>query len=761
VLATAHGGSNIPHAPIVYVPALASTQLEMKATEKGELLDPYNMRFTNKVKSLFSGGDYHGKKETCPAKDWTRFWIRLERFTSRGNCWYEYGSRGHSNDDSVTFRPRLDKLKRNVFKARMEDEDDAFGRVETSDYLHDHLHLADTKYLLWLREPLQKKFGYKPMCKANLDGFKAEKGVDFYNAGYDFRRGDKEHVENWERRMTKLIKTAYNNNNNRKVLLVGHSMGCVMTMLYLRRCSGNPEPSTFGETCSPKFLEKYVGAATFAGGPFAGASSMLRAILVREDLDNPAVFDGELLHQMMQSWPITYWMADVRPESLFKAKTMFDDDTVSNNSTNHLRGVDLFNPENRTNGEEVPTGPVAGMKQLVFDAFHYDFKRKNRKWKWTKYFDSDKFEHKQKARIVTAIDNAHRNLGFPYAFRDNSDICENGVITDPNFATVSESTKRMLCAIPQVPMFFLYGEGAATPADMVLEKDKEGHVKVPDLKKARTCKNLQVNRDKCKKKKQKKTWFQTLGLTSHQPKEQPCERELVGVDEDGKPCFVSNSLTNEGDATVSTTSAIFPYTEWQGKTGSTNQLCKFTVQCKPVCLAKRFKFAGKCTKWSNDGTENAACHKDLIKEEEMHDFVGKLAQDVYAAQAAKRPLRTDQKVVCESAAAKTVHSSIARNIMAKNLARKMVAQSRNSQAQKEDEELAAQEAEQAQAPEVEKTEEADAQKEEASEAMEGKRKKGCFTATTKEDCDNTDPASRRNKCEWDLKANSCHSAPKE
>ena len=141
---------------------------------------------------------------------------------------------------------------------------------------------------------------------------------DLFNAGYDFRRGDRAHLEDLHDTMKKLVERAYYGvpdaarrssaakdratrrfgceelmdkwkgspvdkgfrgmfssiTCGRKVTMVGHSLGANQLGWFLRRMAGT----------DAAWLEKHVGGAVFLGGPFGGSAAMIKSLTIGEDL---------------------------------------------------------------------------------------------------------------------------------------------------------------------------------------------------------------------------------------------------------------------------------------------------------------------------------------------------------------------------------------------------------------------------------------------------------------------------------------------
>jgi pimeloyl-ACP methyl ester carboxylesterase len=91
--------------------------------------------------------------------------------------------------------------------------------------------------------------------------------VDLFGAPYDFRKVMvTEYLEGYFTRLKELVETAYDMNNLKSVL-VAHSIGCLITYIFLV------------EHCSSAWKEKYIDTFISIGGPYGGASIVVKTLL--------------------------------------------------------------------------------------------------------------------------------------------------------------------------------------------------------------------------------------------------------------------------------------------------------------------------------------------------------------------------------------------------------------------------------------------------------------------------------------------------
>ncbi|KAA0191360.1 Phosphatidylcholine-sterol acyltransferase (Lecithin-cholesterol acyltransferase)/ Phospholipase A [Fasciolopsis buskii] len=99
-------------------------------------------------------------------------------------------------------------------------------------------------------------------------------------APYDFRRAPNENGQFFQR-LKALIEETYSINNNQRVVLVGHSMGCLMSMLFM-------------EKQSLEWKKQYVKSFVSLAGPYGGAAKVLRVVASGENFHvffrSPLVF---------------------------------------------------------------------------------------------------------------------------------------------------------------------------------------------------------------------------------------------------------------------------------------------------------------------------------------------------------------------------------------------------------------------------------------------------------------------------------------
>lgn len=144
----------------------------------------------------------------------------------------------------------------------MYSEPSYFGTLRGLDYLSDEIILDSLITYFKTTSDVLRANGYRD-------------GVDLFGAPYDFRLIlNKDVLSKWMKNFQNLIETAYTTNGFKKVALMGHSCGCVLTHAFLVGMS---------KEWKDKHIAKFISVA----GPYGGASKAFRTMMSGDNLGIP------------------------------------------------------------------------------------------------------------------------------------------------------------------------------------------------------------------------------------------------------------------------------------------------------------------------------------------------------------------------------------------------------------------------------------------------------------------------------------------
>ncbi|KAH9416964.1 hypothetical protein DERP_011693 [Dermatophagoides pteronyssinus] len=126
-----------------------------------------------------------------------------------------------------------------------------FGNTTTVEYV-DPSRLPISGYFGQMVEHLVMEFGY-------------ERGQNIRGAPYDFRKAPNE-LQDYLKSVKKLIEQTYQQNDERRVMIVCHSMGCLVMLKFL-----NDQ--------SQKWKDHYVQSFVTLGGPWGGSVKSIKAFI--------------------------------------------------------------------------------------------------------------------------------------------------------------------------------------------------------------------------------------------------------------------------------------------------------------------------------------------------------------------------------------------------------------------------------------------------------------------------------------------------
>ena len=156
-----------------------------------------------------------------------------------------------------------------------------FGSTETIEYLSVQRMFAIGKYFAPLVKYLVRYLGYT-------------RKKDVFGAPYDWRLSPRQNSD-YYKNLSALIETAYEK-NNKKVVLLAHSMGCPYTSYFLHKQSRY-------------WKNKYVDSFISISGSYFGSVKSLKAI-VSGDAEGYKEFINETkLREMTRSFPSFFYMS--------------------------------------------------------------------------------------------------------------------------------------------------------------------------------------------------------------------------------------------------------------------------------------------------------------------------------------------------------------------------------------------------------------------------------------------------------------------
>ncbi|KAK3608072.1 hypothetical protein CHS0354_031058 [Potamilus streckersoni] len=153
-----------------------------------------------------------------------------------------------------------------------------FGDTDTVEWL-DPTHLSVTTYFSPIVSAMVK-WGYT-------------RGKSVRGAPYDFRKAPNE-LEDYFQNLTELIEDTYMQNNNTRIVIIGHSMGNPLTLYFLNQKS---------QPWKDKFIRSHISLA----GVWGGAVKTLRLMASGDNLGVPIVKPINVRREQ-RSMPSTAWL---------------------------------------------------------------------------------------------------------------------------------------------------------------------------------------------------------------------------------------------------------------------------------------------------------------------------------------------------------------------------------------------------------------------------------------------------------------------
>ncbi|GFQ96262.1 phospholipase A2 group XV [Trichonephila clavata] len=121
-----------------------------------------------------------------------------------------------------------------------------------------------------------------------------KRNVDLRGAPYDFRKAPNE-MEEYYRNFKNLIEETYYKNNETKVTIICHSMGCPVTMYFL-----NTRPQ--------EWKDKFIKGIVTLNGPFGGAIKAMKTIVSGENLGIFIVKPSDLIIEQRTSVSLSFML---------------------------------------------------------------------------------------------------------------------------------------------------------------------------------------------------------------------------------------------------------------------------------------------------------------------------------------------------------------------------------------------------------------------------------------------------------------------
>ncbi|XP_071784993.1 lysosomal phospholipase A and acyltransferase-like [Asterias amurensis] len=153
-----------------------------------------------------------------------------------------------------------------------------FGNTSSVEYL-DPSHISLSKYFDGIVAALVA-VGY-------------QRGVSVRGAPYDFRKAPNE-ANVYFQNVTKLIEETYRINQNRKVVLLTHSMGGLYGLYYL-----NSQPQEWKD----KFIQAYAPISA----PWGGATKSIRVVVSGDNVGD-VVVHASTVRKAQRTWPSIYYL---------------------------------------------------------------------------------------------------------------------------------------------------------------------------------------------------------------------------------------------------------------------------------------------------------------------------------------------------------------------------------------------------------------------------------------------------------------------
>nr|XP_039249958.1 phospholipase A2 group XV-like [Styela clava] len=224
-------------------------------------------------------------------RDWFDIWLNIEELTPfYVNCWVY--------DISMRYDNRTKKVaNQEGVKTRILD----FGKTEDFEYLDSDHYAPGSPYFTELVESLIK-FGYK-------------RGDDLKGAPYDWRITPSQST-GFLQNLTKLIENNYYEHFNRKVVLIGHSMGNMFTYYMLR---------TKPQEWKDKFIDSFISISS----PYIGSVKAVKAITSGETEGHDFALPKLKLRTATRTFSSSYFLLP-RPKFWPKDKLHVVDTLIKN-----------------------------------------------------------------------------------------------------------------------------------------------------------------------------------------------------------------------------------------------------------------------------------------------------------------------------------------------------------------------------------------------------------------------------------------------
>ncbi|XP_002739024.1 lysosomal phospholipase A and acyltransferase-like [Saccoglossus kowalevskii] len=154
-------------------------------------------------------------------------------------------------------------------------------------------HFGNTSSVEWL-DPSKVSYGsyFAPLVD-KLITLGYERGITVRGAPYDFRKAPNE-GEVFFKNLTNLIEETYKKNDNKRVVLVTHSMGGPYALYLLNHKS-------------QEWKDKYIKSLTSLGGPWTGAVKIVRVFTSGDNLGTFVVNALEL-RPAQRTYPSSAWL---------------------------------------------------------------------------------------------------------------------------------------------------------------------------------------------------------------------------------------------------------------------------------------------------------------------------------------------------------------------------------------------------------------------------------------------------------------------
>jgi len=200
--------------------------------------------------------------------DWYDLWLNIEQMIPPAiSCWEE------------NIRLRYDPVSRTTDNMQgVQTRIPGFGHTHSVEYL-DKSGRSVGIYFADIVKHLTQQAGYV-------------RGKNIRGAPYDFRKAGNEHDEYFQK-MKLLIEETYMMNKNVPVILLGHSMGSIMTLQFLT-----------GQT--QEWKDKYIRSFISLAGVWGGTVDAVKVFAVGDNLKSRFLSEKSLLWQ--RSCPSLAWL---------------------------------------------------------------------------------------------------------------------------------------------------------------------------------------------------------------------------------------------------------------------------------------------------------------------------------------------------------------------------------------------------------------------------------------------------------------------